>query len=628
MLPWARRADLGLVFLLGCLLWLLNHPYQGIWHDARIYALLAAHWLDPQAYANDLFFSFGSQGELSLFTPLFGTLVRWLGLSRAAWWVVLGGGLLWIGACLALARTMLGAGFAARFAVMLGAVVATSYSPNGSTFVLNENFATARSWAIPLVVASVAALAAKRQGWALGLSLAAAVLHPLHGVWALALWLLVRVRTPWALILTLLPVAVVTLSGMLNLDLPHLRLMTGDWLEFALGSAHDIVFKPPPQTRLPVYACVLAALWLGARQGSGEWRPLYLRLLLLGVGGLGLALVASYAYPVEIVVQGQPWRVMALLIPLAAVAMIDVGRRAWQYSAAGRLLVGVVALLAIVGSNWLLGALGALGVASLMRGDRIARIEAWSGRWRRWLGAGLAVLAVSLVPNVLAGWEISGVQWLNPWWAGAEILQGLVSGGTWHLAAIAALLTSWLGGEARAGAALKRPPLAATLAVLMLTALVTVATVYHWDRRSEEYRSEQTCYLDTRCPPHPFRQWIAPGSMVFWPERELTVWFELGTASYFGPIQAIGKVFSAAKYYEWQRRQDWVAAAHDTGHLCADSLIDWVVRPYSVPGLAPRAVMPYAYLYACADLCAVSDSACRGSRGTGRQAPAIGATAR
>ncbi|MDO8786511.1 MAG: hypothetical protein Q7J42_00355 [Sulfuritalea sp.] len=621
MRPWAARAEFGLVFLLGFLLWLLNHPYQGIWHDARIYGLLAAHWLNPQALAGDLFFSFGSQGELSVFTPLFGELVRWLGLSRAAWWVTLGGGLMWIGACLVLARAMLGTGFAARFAVFLGAVVIISYSPNGSTFVIGENFATARSWAIPLGLVSVAAMAVQRQGWALAMSLAATALHPLHGIWPLALWVLARLRTPLALSLALLPVAVVALLGVTNPDLPHLRLMTGDWLDFAWNSAPDIVFKAPLHTRLPQYSGVLILLWLAARMGSEEWRALYLRLLLLGVGGLGLALIASYLFPIEIVVQGQPWRVMALLIPLAAVAILDLARRVWHSSAAGRLLVGVVAVLASMGFNWLLGALCALGLASLIPGCRIGRIEAWVGQWRLWLGGALAVFALAAVPNVLAGWEIAGGQLMNPWWAGAELLHGLVAGNSWHLAAVLALALGWLGGDASAVAGRKW---LLVIPVLAAAGLVTLATLGTWDRRSEQYRIEQACYIDTSCPPHPFRQWIVPGGTVFWPQRELTVWFEIGTASYFGEIQATGRLFSAEKFYEGQRRQAWVAVGTDPRHLCADPILDWVVLPYSVPELTVQAVSRNAYLYACATLRAVPDSVCRGFRCTGRQVPTPG----
>jgi hypothetical protein len=598
--PWVARADVWLLFLLGFVLWLLNHPYQGLWHDARIYALLAAHWQTPEAYARDLFFSFGSQGSSSLFTPVYGALVAWLGLDRGAWWVTLSGGMLWIAACVALARTMLGNGYGARFAVLLGAVVIISYSPNNSTFVLGENFAVARSWAIPLGMISVAALAAQRQGWSIGASLAAAVLHPLYGVWPLALWLLMRVRIQLALALVLMPLVIVFLLGVIRLDLPYARLMTGDWLEFARG-APDIVFRAPLDSRLPHYLVVLVVFWLGAGHGSVRWRALYARLLLLGAGALGLALLVSHAFPVEIVVQGQPWRVMALLLPLAAVTLIDLGQRVWQSSVAGQFLVGVVTALACMGTYWLLGGLCAIALASLMPMEWIEHFESSCARFRQWLGGTLALFAFCAVPNMLAAWEIAGNQWLNPWWTGVEWLQGLLTGGFWHLAALLALFPSWRRGGTEGAAARHWT----TNLALILLGMLTSVTLYQWDRRPVQARIEQTCYLDSNCRSHPFREWIAPGSVVFWPERELTVWFELGTASYFGEIQATGKLFSPAKFYEWQRRAAFAAAGTGPRHLCSDSVIDWVVLPYSTPGLSPRAVLRQANLYACSDLRAV-----------------------
>lgn len=605
MHPWARRAEVGLVFLFAFLVWLLNHPYQGVWHDARIYGLLAAQWLNPGPYASDLFFSFGSQAPFSLFTPFYGVMVAGMGLDRAAWWITMSGGFLWVGACLALARTMLGSGFAARFAVFVGALVVVSYSPNQSTFIIGENFATARSFAIPLGLLSVAALAATRRGWALGFGLAAAALHPLHGVWPLALWLLARLGTPAALLAAFLPAAVALLLGAMNPDLPHVRLMTGEWLDFAWHSAPDISFKEPAQTRLPYYAVAMTILWLAARMGSAEWRGLYSRLLMLGGGGLALAVLASYFLPVEIVLQGQPWRVMALLLPMAAVALLDLGRCAWRSSAAGRLLVGVGAVLATMGTNWLLGAVATMALASLMPRTWLLRTEGWiEDRWR-WFAAAVAAFALSTIPNILATWEIAGGQLLNPWWIGAESLHGLVAGNNWHLAALAALLLGLPFGCGWPKPGRAWPAIVAVL-LFAVGVVATSATLPAWDRRSEQLRAQQACYLNAECTPHPFLAWILPGSVVFWPQRELTVWFEIGTANYFGPVQATGRLFSAAKFYEGQRRENWVAAGTDPRRLCADPLLDWVVLPQPAPVLTMQASLPYAHLYRCAVLRAVA----------------------
>lgn len=607
----ARGANLGLKFLLGFLIWLLNHPYQGVWHDARIYALLAAHWMNPAAYASDLFFQFGSQSGLSLFNPLFGGLVSLLGLSDAAWWIVMLGGVLWIAACLAVARTMLGSGPVALFAVVLGAVAIVSYSPNGSTFVLGENFATARLLAIPFGLFSIASLAAQRPWWALGFGLLAAAMHPLHGVWPLALWVLTRTSIRTTGLLALIPIGAVVLIGLLVLDFPYLRMLTGAWLEFAWVSAPDIVFRTAAQSRLPVYVGVLLALWLGARFGSQQWRSLYLRLLLLGGSGLGLALVVSYWLPVEIVVQGQSWRVMALLIPMAVVAILDLVQRLWLSSRTGRLLVCVAVILISMRVSWLQTLVYVMWMASLMPrawlATILARTESWGERWQYWLQGGLVLLALVVLPNILVDWDLFGRQLLNPWWTGLEWLHGLIAGNNWHLAAVAALALGGAGSVDFSSTEIRRKLfLVARAGIFAALGLITLLTLGAWDRRPEQFSKELDCHLARTCPPHPFRQWVTPGATVFWPERELTVWFELGTASYFGEIQATGRVFSFRKFYEFQRREAWIAKGIDPIHLCVDPILDWVVLPQEVPDRAVRSLWRNWYLYACKDFRTVS----------------------
>lgn len=587
MLPAERQAGAG-VFAVAFLLWLLNHPYQGIWHDARIYGLLAAHWLNPEAFARDLFFAYGSQGELSAFTPFFGGMVGMLGLDRAAWWVVFSGGAMWVGACLALSRVMLGDGFDARFAVLLGAVVVVTYSPNGVTFVLNENFSTARSWAIPLGLASVAALAERRSWPGLGLALASLLLHPLLGIWPLALCLLVRTGPVVAAGLASLPLAVAVLFGLANLDWPYVRLMSGDWLEFAHVMAPDIVIKEAGRSHLPEYAAAMAALAAGARWGSDIHRGLYFRLLLLSGGGLALALMASDWLPLEILVQGQAWRVFWLAIPLAGVALIDLGGRLWRASPSGSWIVASVAAMAVGGMGLFIPWL------ALMVGWVPARI------WRRLenavsvrrgvLIAAVGMLWIAMLPGLLADLDMAGRQMLNPWWAGSEWLHGLLAGGFWPVAA----LLAWTDTvRMRFPGEMWLLPVAGAVAMLFL--------IPQWDRRDASRRAEEVCHLSPFCPSHPFSRVINPGDTVYWPEREITVWFDLRTASYHGLVQRTGAVFSKRKFEEWRRREQWIEAHPDLRGLCADPVLDWVVLSYSLSEQEPRASAGNAHLHACAD---------------------------
>lgn len=590
------HAGSAVLFAAALLLWLLNHPYQGIWHDARIYGLLAAHWLTPDALAPDLFFRFGSQGELSLFTPLYGALVGWLGLDHASWWVVLTGGMAWVAAVMLLANRMLGTGAAAALAVLLAAVATVSYSPNAGTFVLTENYATARSWALPLGLGGVAALAGGRRIWAFSLAMASLLLHPLLGIWPVALCLLVWVRTGIAVTLVMLVVVAAVAVGLLDVDMPYLRLMRGEWLVFARDVAPDILFRPAG-ARLVEHGAVLAGLLPAARWGSERCRLIYRRALLLGSGGLSLALIASFWLPIEILVQGQPWRVGWLLLPLAMVALLDVGQRLGRESRSGSLLLGAAGAVAAMGPAWWLPALYVAAAGAFLPLEAWRRLDDWAGQRRKYLAIALGLVWLPLLPGLVADWDIAGRQLLQPWWTGAEWLHGLVAGGVWHIAVLAVVPAAW---------GLPLPSASWRMAAACVLLGLTLFALSQWDRRVESRRVEEMCYLERHCPAHPFLREIAVGETVFWPGGELTVWFTLNRASYYGEVQRTGAVFSRAKFDEWRRRDALVAAGREPWRLCADPALDWLVLEGGVPGASPRAVWRKAELHACADFRAVS----------------------
>jgi hypothetical protein len=69
-------------------------------------------------------------------------------------------------------------------------------------------------------------------------------------------------------------------------------------------------------------------------------------------------------------------------------------------------------------------------------------------------------------------------------------------------------------------------------------------------------------------------------------------------------------VFSREKFNEWQRRNALLKQVEQRPEkrlaLCPDPVVDWVVMPQPVAGVAAVAVLPGAVLYACAALRAVS----------------------
>jgi hypothetical protein len=501
---------------------------------------------------------------------------------------VLAGGLAWTLALFALSRALLGDTVVGRFALLFGVMLSVSYSPNGGIFVLNENFATARILAMPCGLLAVALLATGRQRWALGLALLSCLLHPLLGIWPLALIVLLRLSWRQALALVCLPSLALAVVGMLDVSIPSLRLMRGDWLTYMHGKL-DVLLAPWGENRLPVYFTAMAGLLAGARAGQPTLRPLYVRMLLLALGGLALLSLASSVWPVEIVVQGQAGRVFWLALPLAAVAVLDVAQRTFDGRQLGWLLAAALALLAMDDAwltplVWLVCAL--CFVPSVW-------LETWAQRasaWHKplWLAA-LALWLIAL-PGFIVTLEIAGARFVVPWWSSAPVLQGLFAGSAWPLPFAVALGWRQL--------ALRPMPTLAVAGFVLLGGLLA-AVLQGWDKRPPTMCGEEARYLAPRAWRHPFVAFIKPGDTVAWPEHEANVWFELHTASYWGKTQGIGVVFSQAKFIEWQRRRVVVEQAKTPLAVCADPLVDWVVTSRQMVDFSPVAVNERTALYDC-----------------------------
>ncbi len=64
--------------------WMVQHRYIDIGHDAMLYALLALARLHPDTLSNDVFLRFGSQDHFTVFSPLFAFMIRVFDLAPAA----------------------------------------------------------------------------------------------------------------------------------------------------------------------------------------------------------------------------------------------------------------------------------------------------------------------------------------------------------------------------------------------------------------------------------------------------------------------------------------------------------------------------------------------------------------
>ena len=340
-----QRAEFAIFLALAAsTLWLFNRPYTGIWHDAIIYSLLAARWLHPSNYSNELFFLFGSQDDFNLFTPTWAWLISWVGLDAANRIVVLLGGGLWCLSFAVLGRVFFGYALPTVFVTLLAATLSMPYSPNGATFILNETFATARVLSMPLALLGVSADLAERRKLGASLCLVSTALHPLLGIWGL---LLVICRK-WSRALTVLGAvavfAFVFLIGPL-LSTKLLHPMSPEWMTAVRHSSTDVFVDPKIDLSFGRPLFWIASLWLGVQLGQPRFRGLFFATLALTAAAYLLAYVCSNYYPARLIIQAQPWRVLWLATCIGLFALVDVVWRSIQKGANERLLAAFVLLM-------------------------------------------------------------------------------------------------------------------------------------------------------------------------------------------------------------------------------------------------------------------------------------------
>lgn len=552
---WRGRLTL---FLAAMLLWLLNHPLMGVAiHDARIYTILALHWLNPQAYARDPFFMFGSQDSLSLFSPLYAPLIAQFGLTVAAISVLLSGAVLWCVAAIWLVRGLMPCNWVASMAVLALATLSLNYSPNGQVFVLNEAFATARSLAFPLGGLALAACVRGRLGCSALFCLCAFLLHPLIGLWPLGVLLLwpLSWRQRWAL----LSLGILLLTGAMLAEIGPFARFDAGWEAILRRGTHDVFVESPALMRWSGHALQLIVLLVAARHTGGSAARLYSLAALVAAGGLLIAMGASYFWPSQLVIQAQLWRSMwlaAYLMPVALCHLLLLMIEAMPARPGGApwVLMAVLAILFMLRDVllyvlllwWLATWLLRLPVFAHWLLDKRSRQlrDVLDLTWFPFLSAGLVLLAL---PGLWAELGLLEGTVALPFEAALPQLVGLL----WHggLGIGFALLAYVLFLHGR------RP------VVLFVVAALLLVAGWHWDLRSERDRAwEAKAAFGVQ---DEVRALIRPGDVVLSAGRvPFYAWNELRTANYSSSTQAVGMVFSREKTFELLRRTRHIQAAY------------------------------------------------------------------
>lgn len=322
----------GMLFALLLALNAVARPCSVTAHDARLYSLQALNQAEAGAYASDVFLSYGSQDQFSLFSAIVGPMVATLGLRLAFFALYLVFNTLFLLALFRLVRALIDDPVISTLALVFLDTAPLSYGGHG-IFMVHEQFFTPRTIGTTLTLFALERLLHKQFAFAFALLLVGSLMHPLMTFGGVLIavgfvacsWLPTRVFAGLLVAATLgctlvlaLPAVGTRLFGSMDDDWHQLiRVAVGynypdtwqakDWLNLAVSFA------------LPVFACTTLF------RDDPLRRRFFLIVILAGVAGL-LVTVAASMLPYALLFQGQSYRVLWILkvlqVPLGFLVIV------------------------------------------------------------------------------------------------------------------------------------------------------------------------------------------------------------------------------------------------------------------------------------------------------------------
>ena len=584
----ARSVTGVTILVLVAAVYAIGHPYLGIVGDAALYLGRSVADLDPAGVGRDIVFAYDGQSRFSIFFRLVDPLVEALGAERAGMVVAAAASACFFGATLALARAL---GGERRLTIAVALVAATMPTAYGAgVFHFAETSAVPRPFAEAAVMASVAALLAKRPLVAGLLLVAALAIHPIMAMAGIGTVLVLVVwRATWrARLMTVAAVAaaaglaaVLGMAGVPLLDRLSVRI-DPDWLGMLTDHSPDLF---PGLWRTSSFAAPIVqatTIALAVRHGA----PTHRRVLVAVVISAGLQLAAAALFGDAmhglLAVQGQGWRALWLLAVLGTFCLPFVVSELWRDGAAARMA------LALLGFAWLcpvdlVGGLAACGGALFLRA-RPAAVPIRDDH-AKWALGGVASLALLSTAVRSLGW-IGFIDGQGRWNGAVALVSA------WQADLL--LAPSWLGIAAWHLAPPRRPS-PSLVGVAALAAFAIAAAT--WDERASSglagHQDGFTQAIDV--PGAPSSEILAIGGMT-------SSWFVLHRPQYFSPEQGASIVFSRPLALEWRRRARILL---ETGLVPRNALRPWeplsaadpvVVTADKIGALCRRADAPAAVI--------------------------------
>lgn len=557
------------VLLAACyvVLWSLSHLYRGLDHDAHLYALQALSRLHPELYAQDIFFRYGSQDSYTVFTSAYAWLIAQVGLDEAASLLTLASTTLYFLGAWLISDKLSGRRVAGLATGLL--IVCELYYGGFQVFKTAEEFLTARLPAEAAGLCAVAAWLSGRHWLCAVLLLCAALTHPLMAVPVIALVALLA--TPRSMHVRLYVAAVFALAGSVAVaqisPAGPIRLIDEEWLSIIRLRSYYLFPTTWSLDGWSRTAVVIATLALGTIA-----RPLSLlsdiSRAALAVGAAGLVLsLATEIWPLQILIQGQPWRWLWIGSVIALVCLPAIAQTLWQGHGAGR--VSTVLLCAA----WLMLEMsgGLLALLAAVVWALRARMPDRTVMLLNVLGIGIALVTV--------GWSLSNLHTVLQWnlELGKEplVIEKVRNVFGLTVPAIAVVVAVWL-------VATRLPARVASLIMASLLVavvpLVARPTIDQWTQRAFAQSTLQA-FAD-------WREIVPAGTEVLWLWNPVATWLLLERPSYMSLSQSAGLLFSRQLAIEIDRRTRVLEPLGDKDVLIIGNSKTGSFRPFSRDALA------------------------------------------
>ena len=536
---WLIAAGLG-AFMLA--LWMVRHPYKGIWHDAQLYSFQAMARLKPELLGNDAYLRFGSQDRYSIFSSLHAVMIAWLGWEPATALLTFVSHAAFLAAAWFLARTLMSRRLA-WLAVGLLLAVSGKYGAYDVWDFL-EGFLTPRLPTEALVLAGLAAMLAQRRWLACFFFAVGTLLHPLMAAVGVAVALYIRFVPPRPsarLIASWLAVAAAALAMVVVLPMMASLRFDTEWLDVITeGQPFLFVLKWRMEdwARCGVQITTLVVGAVMLPPGSPQ-RRLCVATLAVALAGLIVSLVGGDVLHIVLIVQTQPWRCLWLAAVIAVLLIPLIASRGWQLGPLGQLAVAlvIIAWLSIDEPYTLASAPLAIAAAAAAgwRKQLPPRIQ------RLLLVAGWFVLALVLIRGVAntilfagATPDVSPVP---------ELERQIRAFSRDGLLAILALLVAWWLLTSRK---LRATRIGVTVTATIGCLALLPAAASEW-RKIEYPQRTYDAFAS-------WRSLIPPGEEVLWVEGSVETWALLERPRYLTSHQMASMLFARGAAMEMKRR--------------------------------------------------------------------------